>query len=82
MSRNSLAAVCFLRIHGTDVRGKVFSVMNIMLDYPQSSNNPVILQAKIPTIFGFTVKKGFHTRKIGFLRHVPLPMKPFGRAVL
>jgi len=78
MSGNSFAAIFLFCIYCTNIGCKILSIMKIIFNYPKTSYNSVLIKTKIPTIFRFIIKVGFHAFKISFLWHLPFIMKPCG----
>ena len=77
MSRNSSATVFFFGIDSTDIRGQILSVMEVVFYDPHTADDLFAVQAKIPTVFRFSLKVSIHALQICFRRNMPLAVEPF-----
>ena len=77
ISCNALAAIIFLRKNGANIRGQVFSVMEIIFNNSQSSHNLIAIQTQIPSVFCFLAEICVHALQICFRWNSPLVVKPF-----
>lgn len=73
------AAVFFLRIHGTDIWGKILSVMEIVFDETKTADYFIFVENAVPLGHGARAAQALvYAFKVSLLGYAPLAIEPCG----
>ena len=64
------------RVHGADIGGQIGSVVEVVFDDTQTSDDLGTIQAKEPAQFRFSTQISLHALQVGFGGNAPLAVKP------
>ena len=82
MTGDPFMTILFFSKYRTDIWEKILSVMEVVFDHSQSSGDPVLPEAEIPSEFCLSAQVSVHAFQIRFLRDAPLAVKPIRRGPL
>ena len=74
---NSFATIFRFSIYCADIGCQVFSVMKVIFNHTQATDNFISIQTEIPSVLCCAIQIIIHTFQIDFRRYVPFLMKPF-----
>ena len=82
LTGNTLTAVFFFGINGTNIGRQVLSVVEVVLDNTHTTDDAGVVKTEIPAIFRFVVQICLYTFEICLFGHIPFAMKPCCRRIL
>ena len=69
--RYAPAPMFFFRVNGADIRGEVFSVVKIVCDNAETSDDVIAVHAEIPTVLRFSGKIIVHAENVSLRGNAP-----------